>query len=269
MLEMLPKFESEATWDRLASGELTVFTRRADDLSPADSFVGSGQRRTSSKRDRDGCRTLRLMMSGSAALPRTVLDRWKEITGHVLLERYGMTEVGMALSNPLHGERRPGFVGQPLPGVSARLVDGELQLKGRRRLFRILAAARRTRATSFDGWLVPDRRCRRHRRRRLSASRTIERRHPQERRPQDLRARNRRSASHASGHRRMRRRRRGRSGMGTAGLLRRGAAARASRSSSTSLKEWAQARLAAVQDSERPRVRGSAAEKRHGQGRQT
>ena len=70
------------------------------------------------------------MMSGSAALPRHVLDRWKEITGHVLLERYGMTEVGMALSNPLRGERRPGHVGQPLPGVSARLVDGELQLKG-------------------------------------------------------------------------------------------------------------------------------------------
>lgn len=70
------------------------------------------------------------MMSGSAALPRLIHDRWREITGHVLLERYGMTEVGMALSNPLHGERRPGFVGQPLPGVAARIVDGELQLKG-------------------------------------------------------------------------------------------------------------------------------------------
>jgi malonyl-CoA/methylmalonyl-CoA synthetase len=77
-----------------------------------------------------GCRALRLMMSGSAALPRTVLDRWKAITGHVLLERYGMTEVGMALSNPIRGERRPGYVGQPLPGVAARVVDGELQLKG-------------------------------------------------------------------------------------------------------------------------------------------
>ena len=82
------------------------------------------------------------MMSGSAALPRTMLDRWKEITGHILLERYGMTEVGMALSNPLHGERRPGFVGQPLPGVSARLVDGELQLKGAGVFSEILASAR-------------------------------------------------------------------------------------------------------------------------------
>ena len=46
-------------------------------------------------------RKLRLMVSGSAALPMTVLERWREITGHTLLERYGMTEFGMGLSNPL------------------------------------------------------------------------------------------------------------------------------------------------------------------------
>ena len=45
------------------------------------------------------------MMSGSAALPVRVLERWRDISGHTLLERYGMTEIGMALSNPLHGER--------------------------------------------------------------------------------------------------------------------------------------------------------------------
>jgi malonyl-CoA/methylmalonyl-CoA synthetase len=129
ILEILPKFESEAAWDRLASAELTVFTavptiyhRLIRSWEAAGPEVQEARSR--------GCRTVRLMMSGSAALPRTVLDRWEEITGRVLLERYGMTEVGMALSNPLHGERRPGFVGQPLPGVSAQLVDGELQLKG-------------------------------------------------------------------------------------------------------------------------------------------
>lgn len=52
--------------------------------------------------------SLRLMVSGSAALPQPVLERWAEITGHVLLERYGMTEIGMALSNPLKGPRVPG-----------------------------------------------------------------------------------------------------------------------------------------------------------------
>lgn len=50
----------------------------------------------------------RLMVSGSAALPLPTLQRWKEITGHTLLERYGMTEIGMALSNPLNGPRIPG-----------------------------------------------------------------------------------------------------------------------------------------------------------------
>jgi malonyl-CoA/methylmalonyl-CoA synthetase len=70
-----------------------------------------------------------------------VLEEWRAITGHTLLERYGMTEIGMALSNPLRGERRPGFVGTPLPGVEVRLVDeagtdvaggvpGELLIRG-------------------------------------------------------------------------------------------------------------------------------------------
>jgi len=87
-------------------------------------------------------RNFRLMVSGSAALPVTVLERWRAISGHTLLERYGMTEIGMALSNPLHGERRPGFVGTPLPGVEVRLTDnsgcdvpegepGEILVRGR------------------------------------------------------------------------------------------------------------------------------------------
>src|SRR5690606_10945061 len=69
------------------------------------------------------------------------LERWEQVTGHRLLERYGMTEIGMALSNPLVGERRPGHVGSPLPGVEVRLVDedgrpvpegepGEIQVRG-------------------------------------------------------------------------------------------------------------------------------------------
>ena len=70
-----------------------------------------------------GASRLRLMVSGSDALMVDTLERWKEITGHVLLERYGMTEIGMALSNPLRGERVPGQVGTPLPGVEIRLVD--------------------------------------------------------------------------------------------------------------------------------------------------
>lgn len=46
-----------------------------------------------------------------------IMHRWQALTGQVLLERYGMSETGMVLSNPLGGERRPGCVGMPLPGV--------------------------------------------------------------------------------------------------------------------------------------------------------
>ena len=70
----------------------------------------------------EGFASMRLMVSGSAALPASVHERWTELTGQKLLERYGMTEIGMGLSNPLHGERRPGAVGQPLPRVEVRLI---------------------------------------------------------------------------------------------------------------------------------------------------
>ena len=150
-LEMLTKFESDATWDRLASGELTVFSAVP---TIYHRLIGSWEAAGPDVQDARsrGCNTLRLMMSGSAALPRTVLDRWNEITGHVLLERYGMTEVGMALSNPLQGNRRPGFVGQPLPGVSARLADGELQLKGAGVFSEYWRQPDSTREAFVDGW---------------------------------------------------------------------------------------------------------------------
>jgi malonyl-CoA/methylmalonyl-CoA synthetase len=81
------------------------------------------------------------MVSGSAALPASTLQRWKEISGHTLLERYGMTEIGMALSNPLRGESVPGSVGTPLPSVEVQLVGengmpvapgtaGEIEVRG-------------------------------------------------------------------------------------------------------------------------------------------
>ncbi|MDA1269002.1 MAG: acyl-CoA synthetase [Bacteroidetes bacterium] len=90
---------------------------------------------------KDCMSAFRLMVSGSAALPASVMERWQEVSGHTLLERYGMTEIGMAISNPYRGERRTGFIGSPLPGVQVRLVDeasqevaigtpGEIQVKG-------------------------------------------------------------------------------------------------------------------------------------------
>lgn len=151
VLEMLPRFESETTWARLASGQLTVFSAVPTIYHRLIASWDGASAELRQARS-EGCRAVRLMMSGSAALPRTVLDRWTEITGHVLLERYGMTEVGMALSNPLHGERRPGFVGLPLPGVSARLVDGELQLKGAGVFSEYWRQPESTREAFTDGW---------------------------------------------------------------------------------------------------------------------
>ncbi|CAL5191824.1 unnamed protein product [Lathyrus oleraceus] len=64
-------------------------------------------------------------MCGSSALPQPVMQEWESITGHRLLERYGMTEFVMALSNPLKGERKAGTVGKPLPGVQVKILADE------------------------------------------------------------------------------------------------------------------------------------------------
>jgi len=122
--EILPAFDAEKVWDRLSSGEVTVFTAVPTIYSR---LIASWDAATPDvQRDRSAnVRGLRLMMSGSAALPVHMLERWRQITGHTLLERYGMTEIGMALSNPLEGTRRPGTVGVPLPGVEVHLVDEE------------------------------------------------------------------------------------------------------------------------------------------------
>jgi malonyl-CoA/methylmalonyl-CoA synthetase len=103
------------------------------------------------------------MVSGSAALPVATFETWRDISGHTLLERYGMTEIGMALSNPLRGERRPGTVGQPLPGVECRRVDeqgndvddatpGEILVRGASVFLEYWDRPDATRAAFRDGW---------------------------------------------------------------------------------------------------------------------
>ncbi len=67
--------------------------------------------------------TMRLFVSGSAPLPAQVLEAFAERFGHVILERYGMTETLMNVSNPYDGERRAGTVGLPLPGVEVEIRD--------------------------------------------------------------------------------------------------------------------------------------------------
>jgi malonyl-CoA/methylmalonyl-CoA synthetase len=99
-------------------------------------------------------RHIRLMVCGSAALPVSVLEQWRALTGHTLLERYGMTETGMILSNPLHGERRAGFVGVPLPGVEVKLVGdpGEIWVRGPGVFREYWNRPDATAAAFADGW---------------------------------------------------------------------------------------------------------------------
>jgi malonyl-CoA/methylmalonyl-CoA synthetase len=75
---------------------------------------------------------LRLCVSGSAPLPAALHARLSERAGISILERYGMTETGMLASNPYTGERRPGAVGFPLPGVEMRVAEatGEIEVRG-------------------------------------------------------------------------------------------------------------------------------------------
>jgi len=162
--EILPRFDAREMWARIAEGGLTLFmavpTIYVKLIDAWEKASRADQIRMS-----EGCARMRLMVSGSAALPVSVLLRWKEIAGHVLLERYGMTEIGMGLSNPLHGERLPGHVGAPLPGVEVRRVDekgapvepdspGEIQVRGRTVFLEYWRRPDETQKAFRDGWFL-------------------------------------------------------------------------------------------------------------------
>ena len=108
-------------------------------------------------------RHARLFVSGSAPLPAHVHEAFKARYGHMILERYGMSEALMIMSNPYDGERRAGTVGMPLPGVSVRLVNeqsepvsdgevGEVQMKGPALFAGYWRRDDATRAAFTDGW---------------------------------------------------------------------------------------------------------------------
>jgi malonyl-CoA/methylmalonyl-CoA synthetase len=160
--QMLERFDPNAVWDHIASGSVTLFmavpTIYVKLIAAWDK--ASPERRAALSR---ACAGLRLMVSGSAALPVSTLERWKEISGHTLLERYGMTEIGMALSNPFRGERVPGSVGRPLPSVEVQLVGengepvapgtpGEIEVRGPSIFAEYWGKPETTRAAFRDGW---------------------------------------------------------------------------------------------------------------------
>jgi len=110
----LPRFDVDAVIDHqprvtVMMGVPTFYTR----LLASDALT------------RDSTRHMRLFISGSAPLPAAVHREFKTRTGHAIIERYGMSETNMNTSNPYDGERRPGTVGPPLPGVDIRITDLE------------------------------------------------------------------------------------------------------------------------------------------------
>nr|XP_042133751.1 malonate--CoA ligase ACSF3, mitochondrial isoform X3 [Peromyscus maniculatus bairdii] len=125
---MLPEFSAQQVWEKFLSSEaprINVFMAVPTIYSKLLDYY---DKHFTQPRVQDFVRAvceekIRLMVSGSAALPVPLLEKWKNATGHTLLERYGMTEIGMALSNPLTEARLPGSVGTPLPGVEVRIVS--------------------------------------------------------------------------------------------------------------------------------------------------
>lgn len=132
-VKLRAKFEANATLDEIVSGQPTLFfavptiyVRLVEELKERQPLSLSN---------------MRLFCSGSAPLAAETMIEFEALTGHTILERYGMTETGMNLSNPYAGKRVAGSVGTPLPGVTMRIVnerredvapgeEGELLVRG-------------------------------------------------------------------------------------------------------------------------------------------
>lgn len=160
--EFLPKFDAGQIFDVFLRKEVNLFmavpTIYYKLIAYWNDLPEAEQKEISA-----ALQDFRLMVSGSAALPISTLEKWRAISGHMLLERYGMTEMGMAISNPYRGERRPGYIGQPLDGVTVRLVDednqpvaegvpGEIQIQGPNVFKEYWNRPAATAETFVDGW---------------------------------------------------------------------------------------------------------------------
>ena len=129
-------------------GVPTVYVRLLDIPEPIAADIG---------------RHMRLFVSGSAPLPAAVFEGFRQRFGHAILERYGMSETLMNLSNPYAGERRPGSVGFPLPGLATRVVApdgsdvpagqiGELLVRGPNVFSGYWGQPEASAAAFVDGW---------------------------------------------------------------------------------------------------------------------
>lgn len=160
---LFPRFDMESTLSQVEDGDYSVFMAVPTIYVK---IIGALEKISEPRRKRicTGFKGMRLNVSGSAACPVPLYKQWKELTGQTLLERYGMTEIGMGISNPYHGERRAGAVGVPLPGVEVALFDdagniiegddtpGEIRVRGENVFLEYWNNPQATKDSFADGW---------------------------------------------------------------------------------------------------------------------
>ena len=161
-VEILAPFEVEKIMVSVSENKYSVFTAVPTIyFSLIDKMEKMGDKKLHALKK--GFRGMRLMMSGSAALAPEIHKKWTNLTDQILLERYGMTEVGMAISNPYKGERRSGSVGLPLPNVEVCLMEkgkvieeenipGEIMIKGPQVFTEYWGESEITKESFLDGW---------------------------------------------------------------------------------------------------------------------
>ncbi len=158
----MASFSPQGVWNRLVKGGLTLFMAVPTVYAKLADFWQNAPEEKKKEMSL-ACRPIRLFVSGSAALTVNLSEKWLRISGHTLLERYGMTETGMILSNPLWGKRKPGFVGKPMPGVEAAVFssskapatgceEGEIMVRGEGVFLEYWRNSGATRAAFSDGW---------------------------------------------------------------------------------------------------------------------
>jgi malonyl-CoA/methylmalonyl-CoA synthetase len=159
--QMLARFDAARIWEEMGSatvlmGVPTMHKKLLDAFDAADPETRA--------RWQGNARRLRLVTSGSAALPAKIGERYRELTGNYPLERFGMTEIGVGLSNPLSGERVPGSCGLPFPGMQIRIVKedgtdaandepGEIWIRGPSVFVGYDKNEAATRDAFVDGWV--------------------------------------------------------------------------------------------------------------------
>jgi malonyl-CoA/methylmalonyl-CoA synthetase len=162
-VDLFPRYDMDAILDRVAAGHYTVF------MAVPTIYVKIIQHLEAATQQRretvcSGFGAMRLNVSGSAACPVKLFNQWQALTGQILLERYGMTEIGMAIANPYSGERRAGAVGLPLPGVEVLLHDdsgnvidtdetpGEIRIRGANVFLEYWRNPQATETSFSQGW---------------------------------------------------------------------------------------------------------------------